>query len=192
MMEQQYVQNVYDKIYKEFSDTRQYVWPCIKNFLSNKTKNEIGLEIGCGNCKNIIHSDLNITGIDICMKFIELHPELSLIHGDCCSLPFQDNSFDYSMSVACFHHLSTEKRRLKAIDEMIRVTKNTGIITLWAYEGNKFTKGDNLILWKNMYNRYYYIYSIDEIKKIVEYIQKQTLYVKYYYESKNWIVEFLK
>ncbi|KAE9454250.1 hypothetical protein C3L33_13849, partial [Rhododendron williamsianum] len=43
---------------------------------------------------------------------------------------------DAAISIAVLHHLSTESRRKKAIDELIRVVKNGGLvlITVWAVE----------------------------------------------------------
>ncbi|KAG5521811.1 hypothetical protein RHGRI_034140 [Rhododendron griersonianum] len=49
---------------------------------------------------------------------------------ECCCLG------DAAISIAVLHHLSTESRRKKAIDELIRVVKNGGLvlITVWAVE----------------------------------------------------------
>ena len=82
--EQTYVHSIYS------CNTRHYVWPCVKSFLVDKTSEQIGLEIGCGNGKNIIYNNkLNILGIDTCKEFLQLNPNLNTIYSDCCRLPFQ-------------------------------------------------------------------------------------------------------
>ena len=73
----------YNDIAIEFSETRAYVWQCVKDFTkfincSNKEHESFILEIGCGNGKNMeylnknIDSECNVIGIDNCENFIEI------------------------------------------------------------------------------------------------------------------------
>ena len=60
-IEQQYVHDVYDNIAEHFSDTRYCIWDFVKNFLENKSSDMKGIDIGCGNGKNMLcRKDLNI------------------------------------------------------------------------------------------------------------------------------------
>ena len=48
------------------------------------------------------------------------------IIADCTNLPFNDNSFEYIICIAVIHHLSTYKRKLKALKEIQRLLKSDG------------------------------------------------------------------
>ena len=69
-------------------------------------------------------------------------------------MPFNDNEFDYVLSVAVIHHFSSSERRIEAIKELIRITKKGGdiFIQVWAFEQpetskRKFTKQDEMVSW---------------------------------------------
>jgi len=65
-----------------------------------------------------------------------------LVHGDCLSLPFRgDLRFDFAISIATLHHLSTPQRRLEAVKLLLSSVKpsrpsHTGriLIFVWAHE----------------------------------------------------------
>ena len=47
----------------------------VKDFLKNKTLLQVGLEIGCGNGKNMVYGNKNnkfIIGIDNCDKLLDI------------------------------------------------------------------------------------------------------------------------
>ena len=54
-------------------------------------------------------------------------------------IPFKSNIFDHVISIGVIHHLSTEKRRIKAIQELTRILKPGGklMIYVWAMEQKK-------------------------------------------------------
>ena len=54
---------------------------------------------------------------------------LNVVNGDIQNIPFRDNIFNYTICIAVIHHLSTLKKRKKAVDEIIRITKKGGKIT---------------------------------------------------------------
>ena len=80
-LELEYVQRVYEQIAERFSETRYKVWPVVNKFLGDigeaslvgggvTTKKEmpwIGLDIGCGNGKNMLACSSNVCvfGIDL-------------------------------------------------------------------------------------------------------------------------------
>ena len=68
--------DTYEVISKEFSDSRAYVWQCIKDFTPLIAPNSHVLEIGCGNGKNMSYIlkniDCNLIGVDTCQNFIDM------------------------------------------------------------------------------------------------------------------------
>ena len=203
-IEKKFVLDMYNQIADHFSDTRYCIWNMVKNFLIDKSENEYGLEIGCGNGKNLlINPKLNIIGLDNSIELLTIcrKKKLNVVEGNCCNLPFNNNQFDYIMSVAVFHHLYTEKRRIIAINEMIRVLKQfgKGIISMWSFENQekrKFSLGNNIVTWirksdNKTFNRYYYIYNYDDIIQLFNQIENIKI-DQIYNEYGNWVIEFTK
>ena len=192
------VKNVYNKIAKEFSNTRYRPWTCVESFLDNV---EIGCkigDIGCGNGKNMKYRvDCENYGCDFSEELVKICKDdgLNVVYGDILSTPFDDKLFDYTICIAVIHHLSTPGKRKKAIDEVIRVTKKGGRILLlvWALEQpensrRKFEKQDNMVTWKDkkgdlMGERYYYVFKKDELENL---INDSVTIVESFYELGNW------
>ena len=207
-IERKYVLNVYDEISRHFDDTRFCIWNSVRDFLSrNNGANLIGLDIGCGSGKNLKMGN-NMIGIDNSEEMVNicLKKKYKALLGECNSLPFEDNSFDYSIAIAVFHHLSNENRRIKALNEMIRILKKggRGLITLWSVENQenekkkrKFTQGDNYVKWTNRNDndkllwRYIYIYNEEMVYDLLKKISNVNI-VNIFNEHGNWIIEFIK
>ena len=208
LLEKEHVQDVYDEIADHFSDTRYCIWDFVRNFVENKRELN-GLDIGCGNGKNMgIFPEMKITGVDRCEKFVEICAKKghSVMLADCCSLPFENNVFDYAISIAAFHHMATDERRNLAMSEMIRVLKpgGEGLVSVWAVENqNKekikrnFVPKDNFVKWlrrsdKKIFQRYYHIYTEEMMRVYLEQFTDQITISKLYNERGNWVVEFKK
>ena len=190
-MEKQ-VEIVYDKIASEFSNTRANQWPFIDRFMETVPKGNKILDIGCGNGRNMCYPDYEFSGVDISSEFVKICCDrgLDVKKGTMTELPFENNSFDVILSIASFHHLNNESNRNKALQEMKRVLQPGGIVLLYVWSKNQPRKtkrtfenyGDVLVPWKSndgkIYNRYYYIFQIEEIKELIEkngfVIQKHT------------------
>ena len=73
-IETERVFKIYDEISLHFSDTRGNVWNSVKLFLDKQLKGSQGLEIGCGNGKNMLYrnNELNIIGIDTCQNLLNI------------------------------------------------------------------------------------------------------------------------
>jgi tRNA (uracil-5-)-methyltransferase TRM9 len=201
----------YDEIANEFSETRAYVWQCIKDFTSfinyrnNKSKPYI-LEIGCGNGKNmeylIKNTNCNITGIDNCEKFIQIckNKNLNTLLSESNSLPFPNDSFDYILCIAMFHHLLTIEDQNITFKEILRVMKPSsyGILTCWSTiqpekSNFKFNEGINIVPWKGRKNinkiRYYFVYSEIMFRNYFESFSEINI-IDIYNEFGNWILIF--
>ena len=212
--EQKNVINVYRDISGHFSDTRNSVWDGVKQFLEKQDMNSSGFEIGCGNGKNMHYAEElghSITGIDTCIQFIrECNKNRLKAHiGNAVDQTYTDNSFDYCISIAVFHHLSSNEARTKAFMNMIDIIRpgGKGLITVWAAEqdgfsNKKFKAGDNIVKWHKpydidnkrhyeIYDRYYYVYTEDMFKCYIK--EFENIKIDIIYNQKgNWFCEFTK
>ena len=197
-----FVTNTYDKIANEFSNTRYHIWSFVKFFMKDKSES-YGIDIGCGNGKNMIYP--NMVGVDNCKGFTEIcrQKNKEVVLSDVCSLPFQNDTFDYAMSIACLHHLSSNVRREACMNEMIRVIKRggEGIISVWSKEyqtKRNFVLGDNLVPWKSRLKdvkeelRYYFIMDLEMFKNFVEKFKEKIQVISIENEKGNWILHFTK
>jgi len=205
-IEERYVKKVYSEIASHFSQTRFCIWNFVRNFLENKTPNMKGIEIGCGNGKNmLINSSLDIIGTDICAELLEIcvTKNLNVVQNDCCRMYFKDNIFDYALAVAVFHHMADTSRRNQALSEMIRILKvgGHGIFSVWSIENQEkkrhFTPGDNFVKWerrcdRKIFERYYYVFTRDMLDDLLNVFSRKIFINRIFNERGNWIVDFTK
>lgn len=198
LLEKDNVVDVYSEIAHHFSETRANQWSWITEFINNVSKcssqNNIKniLDIGCGNGRNMYgFKNCKVYGIDNCIEFIKIcHSKglTNVIYSDMTIIPFPDNYFNFLMSIASFHHLSTEKRRIKALHEYHRISDSNSklIMSVWSIRQPPNTKqyknikkyGDTIIEWNKYgktYDRYYYIFKVEELMTL--------------FQITNWIVE---
>jgi len=199
--------DTYEDIAEQFSETRAYVWQCVKDFTKLIKDNSNILEIGCGNGKNMEYilknNNVNLIGIDTCNNFVDMcqDKKLNVILGDALKLDFEDSKFDYVLCIAMFHHLLTEEEQDKSFKEILRVMKNgaIGILTCWATEQPldskfKFYDGVNIVPWKGkdiIKTRYYYVYSEEMFLNFFMKYDEITI-IKIYNEVGNWVLLFRK
>jgi tRNA (uracil-5-)-methyltransferase TRM9 len=93
---------------------------------------------------------------------------------DVCHLPFADNSFDWAISVATYHHLKKGNDQLSALKELRRVLKPQGeaFITVWNRCQRRFwfKKKEVAVPWKTgdqVVYRYYYLFTYRELERLV-------------------------
>jgi len=196
-IEDKHVKNVYNQISEEFDNTRYRPWTCVENFLDKVPENSIIGDIGCGNGKNMLYRpDCINYGCDFSENLVEIckSKNLNIIEGNILDIPFEDNSFDYTICIAVIHHLSTVEKRKRAIEELQRVTKDNGeiLILVWAFEQEqdskrKFTEQDNMVDWKDkkgdiLGKRYYYVFKENELESLID----SKYIVNSFYEKSNW------
>ena len=171
--EHKLVKDSYNKISNEFKCTRVYTWLWTDNFINNLQSNCNVLDIGSGTGRNLMYKNVNIIGVDISIEQLK-NSEGENVNGDMTSLPFRIESFDNIVSIASFHHLSTEERRHFALYEMKRILKKGGkiLLSVWSFIQPKKTRrqfekhGDTIVKWREI-PRYYYIFEINELKTLI-------------------------
>ncbi|XP_018842417.2 tRNA (carboxymethyluridine(34)-5-O)-methyltransferase-like [Juglans regia] len=138
-IEKKDVHSVYDAIAPHFSSTWFAKWPKVATFLSSLASGSLVLDAGCGNRKYLgLNPDCFFIGCDISAPLIKICVDRGhgVLVADAVNLPYRNSFGDAAISVAVLHHLSTETRRRKAIEELVRVVKKGGLvlITVWAVE----------------------------------------------------------
>ena len=183
------IKEFYNNNYKSFDASRNIVWEKVKEFLKDKKGSYI-LDAGCGNGKDMkymIEKGIRVKGMDLSENLVDLckSKELDVSLGDIRKIPFEDNVFDYTISLAVIHHLNSLQDIMKSIDEMLRVSKIGVFFSVWAFEGNegKFSIGDNFVKWGSD-KRYYNIF---DKKSLEELISKYDV-KDYYLHKGNWFV----
>ncbi|MBU2892943.1 class I SAM-dependent methyltransferase [Colwellia sp. D2M02] len=109
----------------------------IKSKLQISTKLNSILDVGCGN--GLLLSKLaddfdQLYGVDYASSMVEqakiLMPKQCFSVAEAAKLNFDDSSFDRVLSYSIFHYFPEQDYIIKAINEMIRVTKPGGIILI--------------------------------------------------------------
>lgn len=202
------IQHVYDNIASDFDKTRYQIWPQIKKFLNNLPINCSVADIGCGNGKNmnLTRSDIKFKGMDLSNEFVKicLSKNLDVIQGNILDIPFHSDSFDNSMSIAVIHHLQSRNDRIKAISEILRITKSGGKILLyvWAFKQpseskRQFTSYDEMVPYKKkngeIHYRYYHLYQENELESEISEIKDYNFnIIESGYEYGNYYVILVK
>lgn len=144
------VKNTYNAIGKEFSASRQYIWPDLKPFLNEVKPNSKILDVGCGNGRLLlgIPKDSNYTGIDISQELIseakKAHQDKVFLETDITQEKIWNTlpQFDYIFCIAVLHHLPTQKDQLFVLNQIKKHLKPNGkiLITTWNLWQPKYLK----------------------------------------------------
>lgn len=192
--EQQHVHDVYEQIASHFSSTRYKPWPIIERFLQGLPSGSIGLDIGCGNGKYLaVNSDIFIVGSDRSQNLVAIakkHQPHAVVVADILDLPHQESAFDFAISIAVVHHLSTTERRAEALKSILTTLKPDApaLIYVWAVEQGSSRRGwsegddqDVMVPWvmkggkqvqgnvsskgdDKVFHRYYHLYRRGELE----------------------------
>jgi len=100
---------------------------------------------------------------------------VALSLADVRHLPYPDETFDWAISVATYHHIEGRAERQKALNELRRVLKPGGeaFITVWNRWQRRFWFKPNeaFVPWRKkgetLY-RYYYLFSYAELEKLAK------------------------
>lgn len=72
--EKKHVEDVYDRIALHFNQTRYKAWPVVLSFLLSLKAGMVGIDIGCGNGKNMMvrRGDILMTGFDLYFDYFNI------------------------------------------------------------------------------------------------------------------------
>ena len=204
------VRNVYQDIAHHFNNTRVYKWSWVVDFLNKFGDNNLILDLGCGNGRNMVHNNIKFIGIDNCDKFINIckGKGLEVYNSNITRINLKSELADGIICIAVFHHLATDVRRVKAMSEMIRILKpgGKGICSMWSFEQierknnmkmREFVLGDNYVPWMRkgddkVFTRYYYIFNETMIKQWIQQFEPLICIERVFNERGNWVIEFTK
>lgn len=155
-----HVHRVYEQIASHFSSTRYKPWPIVEQFLRNIPDGAVGIDVGCGNGKYLkVNPKIFIIGSDRSPNLTRIasqHGPHVAIVADNLSLPHPPSMFDFAISIAVIHHLSTPARRVGAITAILETLRpcskepsdRTGVgaggkalIYVWALEQKHSRRG---------------------------------------------------
>ena len=143
------------------------------------------INVGCGHGADFLpfKQNFELYGVDFSVEMIKLARRYSakfafpvnLQVADIRFLPFQDNSFDWAISVATYHHIQGREAQLGALKELYRVLKPGGeaFLTVWnrCQPGFWFKGKEVSIPWKSKGQtiyRYYYLFNYWEFERLVK------------------------
>ncbi|KAI9373739.1 S-adenosyl-L-methionine-dependent methyltransferase [Aspergillus egyptiacus] len=214
--EEKNVHEVYQQIARHFSATRYKPWPIVERFLQEQKPGTVGLDVGCGNGKYLpVNKDVFIVASDRSENLVRIaqqHQPHSTILADILNLPHPDSVFDFAISIAVVHHLSTPERRVEAIREILRKLKpgsgnepgGKALVYVWALEQKSSRRGwdkgdaqDVMVPWvlktpvpeeadaqPKVFHRYYHLYQAAELEADIEKAGGRVLEAGY--DKDNW------
>lgn len=141
------------------------------------------LNLGCAHGPDFIpfKDKFKLYGVDFSDEMLRLARKYSLKFNfnveltlaDVRQLPYPDDSFDWAISVATYHHIKGKQERLKALNELKRVLKPGGeaFITVWNrwQPGFWFKSKELYVPWRKkdkILYRYYHLFSYAELEKL--------------------------
>ena len=143
------------------------------------------LNVGCAHGADFLPfvKTFELYGVDFSremLKFARKYSDkfnfaVNLSLADIRHLPYADQSFDWAISVATYHHVRGREEREAALKELRRVLKPGGeaFITVWNRWQPRFwfNRREMAVPWRKkgqtLY-RYYYLFSYSELKKLVK------------------------
>jgi ubiquinone/menaquinone biosynthesis C-methylase UbiE len=142
------------------------------------------LNVGCGHGADFLpfSHGFELWGVDFSLAMIKQAVTYSGKHqlyvnlaaADALFLPFNDDTFDWAVSVATYHHIKGSEQREKAFAELRRVLKPEGEAFVTAWNGRQprfwFKSKEQQVPWrlkqKTVY-RYYHLFSYGELRKLL-------------------------
>ena len=176
---------VFDQIAESWYRVRH--WPLLRGELEDLAQKWRGgklLNVGCAHGPDFLPftKGFELWGIDSSPAMLgqgvrylsKFNFYVSLIVADALSLPFPDNTFDWAIAVATYHHIKGKRGRGKAFGELRRVLKPGGeaFLTVWNHGQPRFwlKSKEQEVPWKlrgKTVYRYYYLFSYRELKRLL-------------------------
>ncbi|MFC1845950.1 class I SAM-dependent methyltransferase [Chloroflexota bacterium] len=142
------------------------------------------LNVGCAHGPDFLpfKDNFSLWGLDFSEKMIGMARryavkfdfKVNLTVADALFLPYADNTFDWAIAVATYHHIKGDGNREEAFKELKRVLKpgSEAFITVWnRWQPAFWTKGkETQVTWNTkggpLY-RYYYLFSYGELSELL-------------------------
>jgi tRNA (uracil-5-)-methyltransferase TRM9 len=176
---------VFDQIAESWYRVRH--WPLLEKELEELAERwRIGklINVGCAHGPDFLpfSKGFELWGMDFSLGMLKQAIRFSiksklyvnLINADVSFLPFPNNTFDWAISVATYHHIKGEKEREKALVELNRVLKPQGeaFLTVWNHGQPRFwfKSKEQKVPWRlkgRTIDRYYHLFSYSEIRKLL-------------------------
>ncbi len=143
------------------------------------------LNIGCAHGPDFLpfKQGFNLYGVDFSPGMLgfarkysqKFNLAVDLTLADVGHLPYADETFDWAISVATYHHIKGNRQREDALHELRRVLKPGGeaFITAWNRWQPRFwlSRREVAVPWQakgeTLY-RYYYLFSYPELEKLAK------------------------
>jgi ubiquinone/menaquinone biosynthesis C-methylase UbiE len=176
---------VFDQIAESWYRVRH--WPLLKEelaALAARWQSGKLLNVGCAHGPDFLPftDKFELWGVDSSRGMLRQGLRYSAKHklyvhfiaADALSLPFLDNTFDWAVSVATYHHIKSREEREKAVAELRRVLRPQGeaFLTVWNHGQPRFwfKSREQQVPWrlkeKTVY-RYYHLFSYAELRKLL-------------------------
>ena len=182
MQKKEDLKNTYNKIAEHFDATRQNIWKETNMLFKKLKENSLVLDLAAGTGRhalcakkkghNCICSDFSQKQI---LQARKKDPKMSCIISDILKNPVKKETFDAILYIAAIHHIKTEKERIESLIEAKRSLKHDGLILVSAWSLNapkfkkeKINKKDVILAWDKKYPRYYHLFSLGELEKLVK------------------------
>jgi ubiquinone/menaquinone biosynthesis C-methylase UbiE len=172
-------QKIWDAIACEWHEFKKIPSQLSQDFLKKGSRKVLDLGSGSGRHLTKIKSG-KMYLVDFSKEMLKLAEEKAnkqkikaeFIQSDLSKLPFEDNFFDYAISISSLHCLNP-KNHEKTIKELYRVMKPNSktLIGVWNFNSKRFNqkKGkEKLINWQDKGQRYYYLFEEEEIHNLFE------------------------
>jgi tRNA (uracil-5-)-methyltransferase TRM9 len=179
------IRDVFDQIASSWYNFRHWsIFPSELEALAQRWQKGRLLNIGCGHGPDFLpfRQGFELYGVDFSaemLKFAQKYSQkfgfaVELALADVCHLPYPDETFDWAISVATYHHIKGGEQQA-ALGELRRVLKpgSEAFITVWNRWQPRFwlKPREVRVPWRKrggtLY-RYYYLFSYPELEKLVK------------------------
>jgi ubiquinone/menaquinone biosynthesis C-methylase UbiE len=176
---------VFDEIAESWYRVRH--WPLLRDDVDALAARWQGgklLNVGCAHGADFLpfRQGFELYGVDCSSGMVrqaigysdKFNFYVNLAMSDALFLPFADNTFDWAISVATYHHIKGRQEREKAFMELRRVLKPEGeaFLTVWNWGQPRFwfKSKEQRVPWKlkeKTVYRYYHLFSYGELRRLL-------------------------